>query len=494
MRPLYLEIEGVNSFLEKQEIDFAELSRNNLFCISGVTGSGKTTVLDCVLLGLYQRLPAFSSRGKIEDYINLRAEKAVIKFTFELEGTVYRTERVISRKAGANSVRLIDASTGVAVKEKADDAFAFLQEKLGLSVDEFARVIVLQQGQFAQFLKSTKADRNKMVINLFRLSRFEDIPSRFKKAEDKLKDAVERLTEDLEEFEGITADSVKDAERTYKNALKNVDSSFKARENARIKLLAVKEGEEKYKLYEQALKNKEALLLKKAELDEQKQAIDGQKAELDGKIEKLKEDKKQKESKIAVLAVLKNDAERLKEINAKEKELIAMRREYDEARQDCAVKAEKLNEIVGQAVALEQALKEFGLDYGLEQAGLIKGELIAKKSAYDADIKELVKSENLLKEYLSEFQQKTEKKNALALNLEKATKRLQSAEDELSKAKLKHSAEHLKSTVNEGVVCPVCGQIVGKIALDGAVDFAPLNAEVERQKRRKAGLKASTKR
>ena len=67
MKPLKLEIEGINSFREKQIIDFKELARDNLFCISGKTGSGKTTVLDCLILGLYQKLPSYSSRGKIED-------------------------------------------------------------------------------------------------------------------------------------------------------------------------------------------------------------------------------------------------------------------------------------------------------------------------------------------------------------------------------------------------------------------------------------------
>ena len=62
MKPLRLEIEGINSFRERQTVDFEALSQCNLFCISGKKGSGKTNVLDCVILDWYEKLPSLSSR------------------------------------------------------------------------------------------------------------------------------------------------------------------------------------------------------------------------------------------------------------------------------------------------------------------------------------------------------------------------------------------------------------------------------------------------
>jgi exonuclease SbcC len=47
MRPLRLEIEGLASFRQRQEINFAGLS---LFVITGPTGAGKTTILDAITL------------------------------------------------------------------------------------------------------------------------------------------------------------------------------------------------------------------------------------------------------------------------------------------------------------------------------------------------------------------------------------------------------------------------------------------------------------
>ena len=41
MKPIKLSIEGVNSFIEEQTLDFEAVGRSNLFCISGKTGAGK---------------------------------------------------------------------------------------------------------------------------------------------------------------------------------------------------------------------------------------------------------------------------------------------------------------------------------------------------------------------------------------------------------------------------------------------------------------------
>src|SRR5262245_45018778 len=54
MRPLRLQIEGLTSFRERQEIDFAGL---DLFVITGPTGAGKTTILDAITLALYGEIP-----------------------------------------------------------------------------------------------------------------------------------------------------------------------------------------------------------------------------------------------------------------------------------------------------------------------------------------------------------------------------------------------------------------------------------------------------
>ena len=53
MRPIRLEISGLNSYIEKQVVDFSELTSRGLFGIFGKTGSGKSTILDAITMEIY---------------------------------------------------------------------------------------------------------------------------------------------------------------------------------------------------------------------------------------------------------------------------------------------------------------------------------------------------------------------------------------------------------------------------------------------------------
>ena len=53
MKPINLKIKGINSYVNEQEIDFNKLAENKIFGIFGETGSGKTTILDSIILSLF---------------------------------------------------------------------------------------------------------------------------------------------------------------------------------------------------------------------------------------------------------------------------------------------------------------------------------------------------------------------------------------------------------------------------------------------------------
>ena len=82
MKPVYLEFCGINSFSETAKIDFRALLSGGLFGIFGDTGSGKSTILDCIhfaLYGVVDRVPK-----ALSDCINYHCDGAYVVFDFEI--------------------------------------------------------------------------------------------------------------------------------------------------------------------------------------------------------------------------------------------------------------------------------------------------------------------------------------------------------------------------------------------------------------------------
>lgn len=203
MRPIRITIEGINSFTEPQTLDFERVGADGLFCISGTTGSGKTTVLDCMILALYQ--PS-GKRGNLSDYVNLRVESGKIDLVFELDGKIYETVRVLSRKQSKNSYVVKEDGEPIA---EGGDGYALVAEKIGLGRDEFTNVVVLQQGEFARFLNATKRERVALVSKLFGLKRFDGLYTKFNAAANEERNKASKAEGVVETVGDVSRESIK---------------------------------------------------------------------------------------------------------------------------------------------------------------------------------------------------------------------------------------------------------------------------------------------
>ncbi len=200
MRPIRLVIEGVNSFTDAQELDFDAVGRVNLFCICGKTGAGKTTIFDSIMLALYGK----SGKGNLADVVNLSRSSASVTFDFSANGEVYRVERTIKcrgekadksdkenaverdaliKRSAVSECTLYKAGAPIA---KGEEATAAIEEIVGLAASEFKNVYLLEQGEYAEFLKLTPAKQTEVVGKIFSLTRFGEVYSR---ANDRMKAA-----------------------------------------------------------------------------------------------------------------------------------------------------------------------------------------------------------------------------------------------------------------------------------------------------------------
>ncbi len=183
-----LTIDNIAS-IEHAEIDFNDspLAGERLFLITGETGSGKTTIIDCLCLALYGITPRLNS-AKGSDYTIKRQENeealrtngvkqllrrgavsADVKLTFDdNEGTPYIASWHIHRARNKvngnimNPERSIETDEGAAdyrIYTKKNDLDRFAKETIGLDMNQFFRTVVLAQGKFAEFLNSDDNDK-----------------------------------------------------------------------------------------------------------------------------------------------------------------------------------------------------------------------------------------------------------------------------------------------------------------------------------------------
>ncbi|RKW71890.1 AAA family ATPase [Galactobacter caseinivorans] len=187
MRLHRLDLTAFGPFPGRESIDFDALSGAGLFLLRGETGSGKTSLLDAVCFGLYGRLPgvrAGSEKRIRSDYAQPEVAPEV-EVEFSVRGRRLRVTRSPEwerpKKRGTGSTRAMakalvaewDGQAWNALSSRLDEVGQLVGAVLGMDVHQFTRVAMLPQGEFAAFLRSTDADREKLLKRLFDTALFD---------------------------------------------------------------------------------------------------------------------------------------------------------------------------------------------------------------------------------------------------------------------------------------------------------------------------------
>ncbi len=175
MKPIRIIIKGINSYVSEQVVHFDKVAESKLFGIFGETGSGKTTILDCIVMALY----GTSERDTIQNVINVNTNEAYIIYDFEIyfegENRKFRIERrhkLLKSGIVKSDATLTDLDTNDVLAEKPDDVNNAVARIIGIGKKEFLKCIAIPQGEFDAFLTDTPMNRKKTISKLFNLENF----------------------------------------------------------------------------------------------------------------------------------------------------------------------------------------------------------------------------------------------------------------------------------------------------------------------------------
>jgi exonuclease SbcC len=188
MRPHRVRLRAFGPFAGEVEVDLDALAAGGLFLLHGETGSGKTTLLDAIGFALYGRVPGVRGRtGRLRSDHADPAVRTEVELEVTIAGRRWRItrspaqERPKSRGTGTTTeqarIHLQELRTGewASVSTRIDEAAAELDPLLGMSADQFFQVVLLPQGEFAQFLRADSGKRGELLQRLFATERFKDV-------------------------------------------------------------------------------------------------------------------------------------------------------------------------------------------------------------------------------------------------------------------------------------------------------------------------------
>jgi exonuclease SbcC len=484
MKILKLTVAGFGPFRNQQVIDFKQFNEAGLFTVTGDTGSGKTSLLDAIAFALFgETTGSGQGAGELDgrNAADLRCkactpdEPTLVELDFCVGNQQFRVRRNPEyQRAGRSrevtehaSVRVFRLRSGeespVDGLRLSRDANKFIAKQVGLSAEQFRRVVVIPQGRFREVLLSAPSEREELLKQIFGSYVYERFTSG-------VEDHVTALKGEQTKFEGdfqslrnslkAATDQIDGEFADWVNSLPSLDTLDLAEASERASTLAerakVREQETKCKKDEMFKVHTEAVqALERARSDNQclehlkkaeKELLDARKSssELEG-IERELLAARQVEP---VAAAMNRELEKRKAHQLAESELQKRKDELEPIRRDleaakaALIEAKKLKDKA--ELDFAQRYPELTTTINrlvrqTKESAQLQGELNALRTEHDQAASEYSKADKAQQQLLEE--------------LEHARQLARSGRESLRASRAGLLARELKP----GCACPVCG-------------------------------------
>lgn len=188
MIPLKLSFQAFGPYVRKQEIDFDKFENSGVFLIHGITGSGKTTILDAMTYALYGK----SSGGQRGDITAMRCQlcreeiPTEVEFIFKVREKTYKFTRSLNIRTKRNGSKEYTSAQNAMFLNKDEVFVPFFEnpkikdveqkacEIIGLNHEQFIQVIMLPQGKFEKLLVAKSEEKEEILVTLFNAEKWQE--------------------------------------------------------------------------------------------------------------------------------------------------------------------------------------------------------------------------------------------------------------------------------------------------------------------------------
>ncbi len=508
MKPIKLKLKGINSFVNEENVDFERLTETGIFGIVGDTGSGKSTIIDAMILALYGEVPRYNKRSDRE-FINAYVNECFVSFEFQVNfngsNQKFRIERNFKKKDNKIEEKIsrfirINGDCEEIVTSKIIEIRTKVIELLGLKYEDFTRAVILPQGKFSEFLTLENQDRRNMLERIFKLEKYGDkLNKKIKENYNNIENEMKTLSANLEANIDVTDEAIKvlrDKKNMITLALEKIENEEKSLKKTideqKGTLGLIEELENKVQLKNNLYTKKDNVDKKEESLNNSKKAeslIDYIKKieEIDKDIEqlqlnKIKSEKEhneaiQKEESIKltydkILNYKNENYEKLlenisnakkaldeeKSFKEKTKELQQIRKEYKREFDSLKEEEKNIENLKNKNMDLTKKIDVTKIEKEKNKVTQDYRNIILKGAELEKELKNTTLEKSGLEKEIIE-----DKKN-LEENKENLNKKLE-LEKELTRKYNKYSVDakvinKLKESLSIGEICPLCGEII----------------------------------
>jgi exonuclease SbcC len=226
MIPQRVKLKGFLCYKDEQEIGFD--GNATLWMLSGLNGSGKSSIFDAVTYALFGH-----HRGGGRDaheLINKESDSLLAEFDFLLDSKAFRVKRTLRRdtKGGARGTQQLfrfDPATSpdngggagkwVPIEDTGNrDGFnKWINENIGLTYETFTSSVLLLQGKAEKLLDSKPEGRRAVLASIVDLERYEELHARADEERKMLKGRLDALSDRLAALPAVAPEEVTQAEQ-----------------------------------------------------------------------------------------------------------------------------------------------------------------------------------------------------------------------------------------------------------------------------------------